>query len=74
MKNILLILFLIISLVSFLAPNLRADEASAYSEVARLRKYAGGADESDLKVQLKLSLTPSQKKKLNAPDEPSEGF
>ncbi|MEK6627621.1 MAG: hypothetical protein AABY53_03260 [Bdellovibrionota bacterium] len=73
-KKILFILFLIISLVSLLVPDLRADEASAYAEIARLRKYAGGSDESDLKVQLKLNQSPSLKKKQNAPEEPSEGF
>lgn len=64
----------IMSLVSFWASDLRADEASAYAEIARLRKYAGGADESDLKVQPVLNQSQNQKNKQNVLEEPSEGF
>ena len=47
-----------------------------YMAIARARKYHGGADEGDLKVQAVLYQTVSTKKK-KVPvktDEPSEGF
>ncbi len=50
-----------------------ADEDSVYAETARLRQYASGADESDLKV---LTILPPSKTKKKKPvqQEPNEGF
>ena len=46
-----------------------------YAEIARTRRYAGGIDESDLKVQASLYQTPSSKKKTKpVTTEPVEGF
>ncbi|MGZ3690508.1 MAG: hypothetical protein ACXVAX_03330 [Pseudobdellovibrio sp.] len=44
-----------------------------YMEIARTRKYVGGADEGDLKVQAVLYQAPSKKKKP-VKVEPNEGF
>ncbi len=44
-----------------------------YMEIARTRKYVGGADEGDLKVQVVLYQAPNKKKKP-VKIEPSEGF
>ena len=53
----------------------QAADDKNYSELARTRRYAGGVDESDLKVQPVLYQTPSSKKKKKiAPTEPVEGF
>ncbi len=53
----------------------QAADDSNYSEIARTRRYVGGADESDLKVQATLYQTPSsKKKKKTVTTEPSEGF
>jgi hypothetical protein len=53
----------------------QAADDSNYAEIARTRRYAGGADESDLKVQATLYQTPSSKKKKKpVTTEPSEGF
>ena len=40
----------------FVSVNLHAQEESVYSEAARLRQYAGGADEADLVVQKNLNV------------------
>ncbi len=58
----------------FMALSLRADEDSTYVEIAKLRKYASGADESDLKVQPELKQTQQNKKKKKTIKEPVEGF
>ena len=53
-----------------------AAEKIDYMTIARTRKYRGGPDEGDLKVQAVLYQTVSTKKK-KVPvktDEPSEGF
>jgi hypothetical protein len=50
-----------------------ADEDSQYAEIARLRLYASGEDESDLKVQAVLNTAQSKKKK-STNTEPNEGF
>jgi hypothetical protein len=50
-----------------------ADEDSQYAEIARLRQYPSGKDESDLKVQPVLNTVQSKKKKLTN-TEPNEGF
>ena len=50
-----------------------ADEDSQYAEIARLRQYPSGKDESDLKVQPVLNTAQSKKKKLTD-TEPNEGF
>lgn len=73
-KNIFLVMVSTMLLASLWTSELRADEASAYAEIARFRKYAGGADESDLKVQPVLNQSQNQKKKQNIQEEPSEGF
>ncbi len=57
----------------FATLNSKANEESAYAEIARLRQYLGGADESDLKVQPTLNQSQDKKKKQNKP-EPAEGF
>lgn len=56
-----------------IALNCFANEDSAYTEAARLRQYAGGADESDLVVQSNLNQVPTKKKK-QVKTEPTEGF
>ncbi len=60
-------------LILFISFNVRADENSIFAEIARLRQYASGADECDLKVQPILSQSTAKKKKLIKP-EPTEGF
>lgn len=50
-----------------------ADDESVYAELARLRQYPSGADESDLKVQPVLSQF-QDKKKTQINPEPIEGF
>jgi hypothetical protein len=49
-----------------------AEENSEFAEKARERRYVGGADESDLKVQRTLTANP--KAKSQDPDETNEGF
>lgn len=71
MKMIRLILFTLL-FVPF-APAL-ANEASPYAEVARLRQYAGGEDESDLKVQPVLNQASQLKKKKQTSADSNEGF
>lgn len=48
--------------------------ATDYMELARTRKYKGGPDESDLKVQAVLYQAPNKKKKVQKLEEPVEGF
>jgi hypothetical protein len=55
------------------ATVVHADEDSQYAEIARLRQYASGEDESDLKVQPVLNTAQSKKKKPTK-TEPNEGF
>lgn len=62
------IIFILLATVST-----RADDESIYAEIARLRQYASGADESDLKVQAVLGQAQDKKKKQINP-EPAEGF
>ena len=50
-----------------------ASEQSEYMDLARSRKYIGGPDESDLKVQAVLYQAPNKKKKP-VKVEPNEGF
>jgi ATP-dependent Zn protease len=45
-----------------------------FMDLARTRKYRGGADESDLKVQAVLYQAPNKKKKAQKAEEPVEGF
>ena len=49
-----------------------AEEQSQYTEVARERRYVGGPDESDLKVQA--STATAAKNKPAAGQESNEGF
>ena len=49
----------------------RAEEQSAFTESARERRYVGGPDESDLKVQANLA---AAKNKPAATPESNEGF
>ena len=51
----------------------QAAEESAYIEIAKLRKYPSGADESDLKVQPILTRSQNKKKKTINSDI-SDGF
>lgn len=51
-----------------------ANEISEYSEVARLRQYAGGADEGDLKVQPILNQASQAKNKKPPSTESNEGY
>lgn len=60
-------------IVMLIAGVVRADEETAYAEIARLRQYASGSDESDLRVQPVLNTTQSKKKK-QIKTEPTEGF
>ncbi|MEQ1723149.1 MAG: hypothetical protein ABL930_08220 [Pseudobdellovibrio sp.] len=55
------------------ATVVHADEESQFAEIARLRQYASGEDESDLKVQPVLNTAQSKKKKPTK-TEPNEGF
>lgn len=64
--------------VSFLftlsvAQNIQAAQESTYTEIAKSRKYIGGADESDLKVQPTLNRSQNKKKKPINSDS-SDGF
>ena len=53
----------------------QAADDTNYAEIARTRRYSGGVDESDLKVQATLYQTPSSKKKKKTiTTEPAEGF
>lgn len=60
-------------IVMLIAGVVRADEETAYAEIARLRQYASGSDESDLRVQPVLNTAQSKKKK-QIKTEPTEGF
>ena len=62
-----------IFLILFVAIYSQANEDSPYAEIARLRQYASGADESDLKIQPVLSQSLDKKKK-KIKLEPTEGF
>lgn len=64
--------FLISVLFSFGAQQAFAEEASRYSESARERQYLGGVDESDLKVQQKLTTASKMAPVENI--ESNEGF
>ena len=66
------LLFVLLILPALLPTTLLAAE-NDYMEIARTRKYVGGADESDLKVQVVLYQAPSKKKKV-IKVEPNEGF
>lgn len=48
-------------------------EDSEFADIARERRYVGGADESDLKVQKTVSTDP-KKQKAEVSEESSEGF
>lgn len=63
-----------ILLFLFISVNAFANEESIFSEIARLRQYASGADECDLKVQPILNQSAAVKKKKLIKPEPSEGF
>ncbi len=63
-----ILLFLFVSVTAL------ANEESIFSEIARLRQYASGADECDLKVQPVLSQSAAVKKKKLIKPEPTEGF
>ena len=66
---------ILLGVLLFSVQVLAADKVD-YMTIARTRKYRGGPDEGDLKVQAVLYQTVSTKKK-KAPvktDEPSEGF
>lgn len=58
--------------ILFLSAFASAEEASDYAEKARERRYVGGADESDLKVQK--TVTNSKAKPVEESDESNEGF
>ncbi len=58
--------------VGFSTMTASAAEDSAFAEKARTRQYAGGADESDLKVQANMAT--SQKVKPEPNQEATEGF
>lgn len=60
-------------LILFISLAARADEESVFAEIARLRQYASGADECDLKVQPVLNKG-QRKKKKQIKQEPIEGF
>lgn len=61
-------------LVVLFVPFVYADEDSVFASAARLRKYAGGADESDLKVQTEIKKLPTKKKKQLNVEQQEEGF
>ena len=58
--------------ILFFSTFASAEEASDYAEKARERRYVGGADESDLKVQK--AVTNSKSKLPVESDESNEGF
>jgi len=51
-----------------------AAEDSAYAEKAQTRKYIGGADESDLKVQTQIKKLKKSKNETSIEAEDEEGF
>lgn len=58
--------------ILFLSAFAIAEENSDFAEKARDRRYVGGADESDLKVQK--AVTNSKAKPVEESDESNEGF
>lgn len=62
-----------ILLFLFFTGTAQANEESIFAEIARLRQYASGADECDLKVQPVLNQSAGKKKKV-IKTEPTEGF
>ena len=76
MKNnsqIIYILILVaLTSIFLVAEKASAEEQSQYTEVARERRYVGGADESDLKVQA--NTTAAAKNKAAPAQESNEGF
>lgn len=54
--------------------NTSAAEDSAYSEKAQTRKYVGGADESDLKVQAQVPKLKKSKNETSVEAGEEEGF
>jgi exopolysaccharide biosynthesis protein len=75
-KTLRFFLFLCVGLlvsmtVVLFSSSSQAEENSEYLVKAKERKYAGGADESDLKVQKILSVNSDKKEKT---EESSEGF
>lgn len=64
-------IFVAISIL-FLSALSSAEENSDYAEKARERRYVGGADESDLKVQK--AVANSKAKPVEESDESNEGF
>ena len=65
-------LFLILCFGLILKAN--AAEDSVYSEKAQARKYIGGADESDLKVQSQVKKLKKSKNETSIEAEDEEGF
>ena len=51
-----------------------AAEDSDYVQIARERKYVGGVEESDLKVQLQLPTVDLSNQGLEKSEESTEGF
>ena len=76
MKNnsqiISILIFVALTSIFLAVPKVSAEEQSQYTEVARERRYVGGADESDLKVQANGST--AAKNKPAATQESNEGF
>lgn len=54
--------------------NVSAAEDSVYAEKAQTRKYIGGADESDLKVQAVIPKLKKSKNETSIEAEDEEGF
>ncbi len=54
--------------------NVSAAEDSVFSEKAQTRKYVGGADESDLKVQAQIKKLKKSKNETSFESEDEEGF
>lgn len=69
----LLACFLFTISATLLGQVSQAAEESTYIEIAKLRKYPSGADESDLKVQPVLNRSQNKKKKTINSDI-SDGF
>jgi len=71
MKTIIFFTAFLFASVLMVANIVKADENSEYAAKARERRYVGGADESDLKVQKAVN---SAKTKAEENEDANEGF
>lgn len=67
-----LLVILTLTSLFFSVERANAEEQSPFTEIARERRYTGGPDESDLKVQT--APTTAAKNKPTSAQESNEGF